>query len=124
MTWRDFIVTSSSLPPVPPSADRAGGVQRNVSSSVALHWPAALPLLPGWLVVYRDREYRLRGGCNERGEGTVLTCQWDSHMWTVILTNGHRLPLSSIRSVARTDNKGQLVAAWTVREHGFDGAGA
>lgn len=38
--------------------------------------------------------------------------------WTVHLTDGQRLPLSSIRGVTKPDG-----AAWTVREHGYDGEG-
>jgi hypothetical protein len=34
------------------------------------------------------------------------------------------MPLSQVRSVGQTDEAGQIVAAWTVREHGYDGQGA
>ena len=46
---------------------------------------------------------------------------WDGMAWTVLLTDGQRLPLTSIRSVGHTDSVGQIVAAWSVREHGLDG---
>lgn len=81
------------------------------------------PLQPGWLVSYRDRQGRLRGGCDERGQATVQTCTWNGRGWLVILTNGEQLPLSRIVSVGQTDAQGRVIAAWTVREHGFDGGG-
>jgi len=82
------------------------------------------PLLPGWLVAYRDPQGRLRGGCDERESGTVQECQWNEQGWMVHLTDGQRLPLSTIRSVGRTDDVGKIVAAWTVRGHGFNGEGS
>jgi hypothetical protein len=82
------------------------------------------PLQAGWLVVYRDRQGRLRGGCNERECGTVRECRWDDSGWTVILKNGEPLALGRILSVGKTDVNGKLIAAWTVREQGYDGEGA
>jgi hypothetical protein len=82
------------------------------------------PLLPGWLITWRDRDGRLRGGCDDREAGTVKECRWNQHGWTVSLMDGQRLPLSGIRSVGKTDHRGCVVAAWTVREHGADGNGA
>lgn len=81
-----------------------------------------LLLHPGWLVVYRNRAGVLCGGGDDRPHGTVEDCQWSGVAWTVHLTDGHRLPLASIRSVGKTDGEGTLLAAWTVREHGYDGA--
>lgn len=81
------------------------------------------PLQPSWLVVYRDQRGALCGGCDDRPRGTVGECRWEENGWTVHLTDGQRLPLSLIRSVGQTDDAGQVVAAWTVREHGFDGEG-
>ena len=106
---------------------RAGEKVRAVdarSSDVVLE-PAGqtTPLQPGWLVVYRDRRGTLCGGCVDREHGTVQECRWEGNGWTVHLTDGQRLPLSLIRSVGQTDKAGQLVAAWTTREHGYDGEG-
>ncbi len=81
------------------------------------------PLQPGWLVAYQNRAGVLCGGCDDRQHGTVQECRWTGNGWTVELTDGQRLPLSIIRSVGRTDDVGKIVAAWTVREHGFDGEG-
>lgn len=79
------------------------------------------PLQPGWLVAYRDPTDQLRGGCDERLAGTVQECRWTESDWVVLLTNGDVLPLALIRSVGQTDAFGNVVAAWTVREHGVDG---
>ena len=79
------------------------------------------PLQPGWLVAYRNRQQLLCGGCDDRQHGTIQECRWDGAAWTVHLTDGQRLSLAGIRSVGKTDGEGELVAAWTVREHGYDG---
>jgi len=83
----------------------------------------APPLGSGWLVVYFDTDRRLRGGYNDREHGTVQDCEWNGTAWTVCLTDGQQLPLRAIRSVARTDAAGQVVVAWTVKDHGYDGEG-
>ena len=104
---------------------RAPGKVRRITlppDPIALSGPIP-PLQPGWLVVYRDRQGRLRGGCDERDAGTVAACQWDGTAWTVRLTSGERLPLQRILSVGQTDPAGTLVAAWTTRDHGADGQG-
>ena len=82
------------------------------------------PLQAGWLVAYRDPQNRLRGGCDEREAGTVQVCRWTGTTWTVLLTHGDMLPLSQIVSVGKTDSRGKVVAAWTVKAHGYDGAGS
>jgi len=82
----------------------------------ALTLPPEEPLQPGWLVCYRDQRGALCGGCDDRQHGTVEGCRWDGKGWTVTLTDGQRLPLSIIRGVTTLDG-----AAWTVREHGYDG---
>jgi hypothetical protein len=79
------------------------------------------PLRPGWLVVYRDQAGKLRGGADEREHGTVKNCQWHGTGWRLVLTSGEHLSLSSIRAVGRTNEAGQLLAAWTVREYGLEG---
>lgn len=83
--------------------------------------PPIPPLCPGWLVAYRDQQWVLCGGCDDRAHGTVQECQRSAGAWTVTLTDGQRLPIASIRSVAKTNDEGELVAAWTVCEHGYDG---
>lgn len=75
------------------------------------------PLQAGWLVVYRDRTGRLRGGVDERDAGTVQTCCWDGQTWMVTVRNGTPVPLHRITSVRNGD------VGWTVREHGYDGEG-
>lgn len=96
---------------------KAPGLVRCVDSA------PAPPLHPGWFVAYRDRRGVLCGGCDDREHGTVEACRWEGNGWTVSLTDGQRVPLSLIRSVGQTDDAGQIVAAWTVREHGADGNG-
>jgi hypothetical protein len=85
--------------------------------------PPVPPLASGWLVAYRNCDGQLRGGCDEREAGTVAVCHWDGIGWTVCLTDGQQLPLSAIRSVAKTGPGGCVIAAWMVREHGADGNG-
>src|SRR4051812_12046822 len=43
------------------------------------------PLQPCWLISYRDRTGHLRGGCDERDAGTVVTCHWGERGWEIIL---------------------------------------
>lgn len=81
------------------------------------------PVLPGWLVTYRDSAGRLCGGAEDREHGTVQECRWEGGQWTLYLTDGQEMPLSFIRAVGQTDVNGRLIAAWTVREHGYDGNG-
>ena len=79
------------------------------------------PLQSGWLVAYRDAQGRLRGGCDEREAGTVAGCEWNGTGWTIHLLNETTLPLRSVTSVGKTDAQGQVVGAWEVKHHGFDG---
>ena len=79
------------------------------------------PIRSGWLVAYRDQQGVLCGGCDDRQRGTVRECQWRMGIWTVRLTDGQQLPLANIRSVGQTNGEGKIIAAWTVREHGYDG---
>lgn len=108
-------ILTSSIPPEPVAAVL-------LPSPVATPQPI-LQIRPGWLVAYRDRHGTLSGGCDDRKHGTVRECQWDGMAWTVLLTDGQWLPLTSIRSVGKTNGEGKIVAAWTVREHGYDGKG-
>ena len=106
-------ILTSSIPPEPVAAVL-------LLSPVATPQPI-LPIQPGWLVAYRDRHGTLSGGCDDRKHGTVQECQWRMGIWTVRLTDGQQLPLTSIRSVGQTNSKGKVVSAWSVREHGYDG---
>ena len=86
--------------------------------------PQPIPQIrPGWLVAYRDQQGVLCGGCDDRQRGTVRECQWRMGIWTVRLTDGQQLLLANIRSVGQTDGEGKIIAAWIVREHGYDGKG-
>ncbi len=82
-----------------------------------------VPILSGWLVTYRNSKGTLCGGAEDRAHGTVQECRWNAGRWTVYLTDGHQVPMSLIRAVGQTDANGRLCAAWTVRDHGYDGMG-
>jgi hypothetical protein len=79
------------------------------------------PVRASWLVAYRDRQGRLSGGSHDSQHGTVSSAQYGVSGWTFCLTDGHRISMKAIVSVAKTDEAGRVVAAWTVREHGLDG---
>jgi hypothetical protein len=117
--WAVCLVCRTSLspvlkvaPPPQPTPDIYGRIEEPVT-----------PIRPRWLVAYRDRQGRLCGGSDDRAHGTVKECRWDGTGWTVHLTDGQQMPLSLIRAVGKTDDTGQILAAWTVREHGADGNG-
>ena len=79
-----------------------------------------LPIQPGWLVAYRGPDGKLRGGCDDREHGTVETGERREAAWTFTLTDGTVLPAKAIVSVAKVATDGQVVAAWTVRDHGLE----
>lgn len=97
--------------------------ERTLSRPAVVIEPASPtpPLAPGWLVVYRDQEWVLCGGYDDRQHGTVQECRWGTKGWTVHLTDGQQLPLVSIQSVRKENRTGEPIAAWTVRAHGYDG---
>lgn len=115
--WAAFTVT----------ADQAGRLLEQFPTQLEVLTlpddPPAEPVQPGWLVAYRNRAGRLCGGADDRQRGTVRGCHWIGGRWTVQLVNGENIPLALVRSVAKTDHGGQIVAAWVVREHGYDGEG-
>ncbi len=107
--------------------DPASWVPRphNAASPTVRSNPAehpAPPIQPGWLVAYRGPDGRLRGGCDDREHGTVETGQHREAGWTFTLTDGTVLPARAIVSVAKVATDGQVVAAWTVRDHGLEAA--
>lgn len=83
--------------------------------------PPTSPIQPGRLITYRGPDGRLRGGDLDRARGTVARSEYGSEGWTITLTDGQRVSLSAIRGVTRLSSDGQVVEAWTVRRHGFDG---
>jgi hypothetical protein len=109
--------SSTQSPPIgAKSAQSAESIQSPTPSKIPI-----APLQPGWLVVYRDAHGELSGGCLDRAHGTVEGCEWDGSRWTVSLTDGTKIPLRIILAVAETEHTGQVIAAWTVRDHGYDG---
>jgi|CXWL01.1.fsa_nt_gi hypothetical protein len=72
------------------------------------------PLQPGWSITHRA----------ERGDlqrGIVEVMEYTPKGWIVVLSDGARLPLVRVEAVGQTDERGRLVSAWQVKEHGFDG---
>jgi hypothetical protein len=114
--WPSCLVCRAALAPGPdlPEATPVNHGQAEV--------PLA-PILSGWLVTYQDRAGKLCGGFEDKAHGTVQACRWEAGRWTVCLTDGQRLSLSTIRAVGQTDKEGRVLSVWTVREHGYDGNG-
>jgi hypothetical protein len=83
--------------------------------------PPASPLPHHCFVTYIDARGALCGGWDERGTSRVTQCHGTGGNCQVELSDGRRIPLRSIRAVGQTDAAGNLLAAWTVREHGYDG---
>lgn len=79
------------------------------------------PISPGWLVAYRVADGHLVGGAFDRSAGTVTQAEYGALGWRVQVADGTWVPMAAIRSVAKTDPHGQVVAAWEVRAHGLDG---
>jgi len=81
------------------------------------------PIEPGSLVVYRDSDGTLRGGCDERQHGTIWKAHWSDDGWSFTLTDGTVLVDKAVISVAEVGTDGRIVAAWAVRDYGIDGTG-
>ena len=125
---KEFLAhTTPSLPDIPDTMmneSSGSGPIAEVSAKITSPDIADEPIPPlqsGWLVAYRDRQGVLCGGCDDRKHSTVQECQRGMEGWVVYLTDGQRLPLSWVRSVGKTDGEGRLIAAWSVRQHGYDG---
>jgi hypothetical protein len=109
-----------------------GAAPPEPSTAVPIALQPLPPLQPGWLVVYHSLipqtykgqvVYPLVGGCTDRAHGTVSQCIWSSARWRVCLTDGSQLPLEAIRGVARTNQIGEVMAAWITSVHGYEGEG-
>lgn len=83
--------------------------------------PAAPPLPPYCFVTYIDSQWRLRGGWDERNACTVRQCHGGGAACQVELSNGDFIPLQAVRAVGQLNAEGRLVAAWEVRDHGYNG---
>jgi hypothetical protein len=81
------------------------------------------PIEAGWLVAYCGPDGHLLGGSDDRKSGTVVSCEYVTvnRSFMVTLTDGATLRLGQIRSGAQTNAAGQVIAAWTVEAHGYDG---
>jgi hypothetical protein len=85
--------------------------------------PPSSPLPRYCFVTYTDRQGRLYGGWNDRQKASVTHCVWSERGWSVHLSDGQAIPLAAVRCVGQTNEQGDLIAAWSVREHGYDGQG-
>lgn len=98
-------------------------VSQELPSSPSPHVPPDAPLLPGWVICWRDSQGLLHGGRHGGSNGVVRQCVWTDGMWTVRLASGANVLLRHVVSVAKTKPDGSLAAAWLVRVHGYDGEG-
>ena len=119
INWAACLVCRAILPPVP---DATAPPQLTPNNQRRTGEPQA-PILSGWLVTYRDKTGKLCGGAEDRDHGTVQACRWEGGQWTLYLKDSQRLSLWQVVGVAKTEATGQVIAAWTVREHGSDGNG-
>src|SRR5690349_21530133 len=102
MHWPSCFVCRAILPPSPNVSSAATPENRGQAES------PMVPILPGWLVTYRNSKGHLCGGAEDRAHGTVQGCGWDGARWTVSLTDGQRVPLWLICAVGQTDANGRL----------------
>ncbi len=114
--------TVGEVPTLSGMAVHDPAVSTQIIPSVSANTPPQ-PLQAGWRIVYRDHRWRLAGGSDDPDHGTVKECRWSAGRWVVHLTDGQAIPQRRVRSVGAVDRKGQVYAAWTVREHGLDGEG-
>jgi hypothetical protein len=85
--------------------------------------PPASPLPRHCFVTYTDRQGHLCGGWDDRQRATVTQCEWTGRGWSIHLSDGQTIPFAAVRCVGQTNEQGELIAAWSVREHGYDGQG-
>ena len=72
-------------------------------------------------MTYRDQAGKLSGGAAHSSAWDRRTVSLGCRAVDVYLSDGQRVPLSCIRAVGKTDQQGQILEAWTTREHGYDG---
>jgi hypothetical protein len=113
---------SATLPVTPPGktdSPEPEPLQRTIQA-VSTASPTA-PLQAGWFVTYTDSQGHLCGGWDDRQRATVSFCVWRNRGWSVHLSNGQAIPLIAVRCVGQMNEDGELKAAWSVRQHGYDG---
>lgn len=80
------------------------------------------PVLPARsFVTYLDSTGRLCGGWEEWNTCTVRHCLGVGDDCQVELSSGGMISLRAVRAVGQLNAEGRQMAAWTVREHGYDG---
>ena len=118
--WPSCLVCRAALPPVPEAPAPSGLIpdnQRRAGRAPRSNSPRLARDVSGstqgnFLVGLRiERMGRCRSvaGMQERR--------------TVRLTDGQQIPRWIIRAVGKTDQGGRILAAWSVRDHGYDGNG-
>lgn len=117
MKARQILAKAKPNQPVLPGP--APSIQPENSSSPVDAPPSPLP--PHCFATYTDSTGRLRGGWDERTACTVKQCLGVGADCKVELSNGATIPLRAIRAVGQLSAEGRLIAAWTVREHGYNG---
>lgn len=100
----------------------AGNKEEVVQKSIPPDPPAS-PLPLHCFVTYTDSQGRLCGGWDERNACTVKQCHGVGPDCRVELAKGGMIPLRAVRAVGSLNAEGRLIAAWSVREHGYDGNG-
>lgn len=83
--------------------------------------PATPVLSTRCFVTYLDSTGRLCGGWDERSACMVRQCHGLGSACQVELSSGVMISLRAVRAVGQLNDEGRLLAAWTVREHGYDG---
>ena len=108
---------SLPAPPVPHIRDIVEGVTaQHADGHPAADHLHAVPA--GSVIVYRGEGGKLR-------DGIVRAVSQDSRTrrFVLVLANGREVAERRVVSVRRTNEHGEVVAAWVTREHGLDGQG-
>lgn len=117
-------LSPSETRPTPKQVVPVADLPKAAVPEVASQAPRPISPIPaGRLISYRGPDGRLCGGDLDRGRGTVAGSEYGPQGWVFTLSDGHSVSLSAIRGVTRLSSDGQVVEAWTVRAHGYDGEG-
>jgi hypothetical protein len=113
---RRFLEKNSQQHSIPQSIAESGSSEStpDVCRRKSVEPDIPLPISPGWTVVYRGPDGRLRDGVVASVEGTPHGCRIRLHDGTYLYSH-------AIRGVRQVEN-GRDVAAWTVRHHGLNGS--
>lgn len=127
--WLSQFVTEhqGSLPDIPDTVDSVSGVSVPETQEATKTSPGAPPPVPPLparcFVTWHDSNGKLCGGWDDRDTSIVKRCHGTGATSQVELSNGKTIPLRSVRAVGQLNAEGRLIAAWTVRAHGYEGEG-